>query len=321
MSFVEDVCTGRRGPGMFGGMLILFGVASTLGIGYHLIEEDVLGAGIPIHETVSQQEAEIAAQRQQIIRLEENVAHADENKRLSIQYAESIKQIAELKAKLVQISPRKTILEQEIAALERDAFKHRQRYREQVRTALVGATYDQIVTRNGKTFRKVVLNKAEADQIVVMHESGGARIAYADLPDDLQKLFVYDPNEKEPALPAKPQSESTAREKSEPSELEKQAKEAKERAEQVAKDIENANAEKDRSRLTSARKDYDKQASVVKRMEEELEKTRREYEMERNRVRYSGGVLNTPLHQKRIAAMEQRLSDERYRLENLKKSL
>jgi hypothetical protein len=49
-------------------------------------------------------------------------------------------------------------------------------------------------TTDGKVYQGVKVVKVEADSVTILDSDGGARLALADLPPDLQKRFHYDPD-------------------------------------------------------------------------------------------------------------------------------
>ena len=60
-------------------------------------------------------------------------------------------------------------------------------------SACVSAFADDFTTTDGKKFEGVTVTRIEADGIMVMTDSGIAKIFFAKLPEDVQKKYGYDP--------------------------------------------------------------------------------------------------------------------------------
>ncbi len=56
-----------------------------------------------------------------------------------------------------------------------------------------GALAGDLTTLDNKTYHDVKVSRAEVDGIVVMHSEGGGKIAFTNLPPELQKKYGYDP--------------------------------------------------------------------------------------------------------------------------------
>ena len=62
------------------------------------------------------------------------------------------------------------------------------------RKAAKGEKLDTLSTKRGRTYNKVTISGVDEVGVKIVHESGTARIKFAELPDLFQRRFGYDPN-------------------------------------------------------------------------------------------------------------------------------
>ena len=94
----------------------------------------------------------------------------------------------------------------ELAALQAAARKAAQE--EEVRLAQAtaqreaakGEKHEALTTSKGRTYKKVTIKGVDEVGVKIFHEYGTARIKFAELPEEFQKRFGYDPSRAEELL-------------------------------------------------------------------------------------------------------------------------
>ena len=89
--------------------------------------------------------------------------------------------------------------DEEEAALERAAEKAakresaRQAGATKERAAAKGEKHKTLTTSRGRTYKEVVIKGVDEVGVKIFHQAGTARIKFAELPEEFQKRFGYDP--------------------------------------------------------------------------------------------------------------------------------
>ncbi len=90
--------------------------------------------------------------------------------------------------------------EKELAALERAAEKAAKREQDHQaaaaaqREAAKGEKHELLTTSRGRTYKEVVIRGVDEVGVKIFHQAGTARIKFAELPEEFQKRFGYDPS-------------------------------------------------------------------------------------------------------------------------------
>lgn len=78
--------------------------------------------------------------------------------------------------------------------LQKDFDAYKVKYRTDARTSAVGQKLEQLVTAK-QTYTGVIIKGVDPTGLDIIHESGAAHVAFADLPDEWKDRLAYDPQE------------------------------------------------------------------------------------------------------------------------------
>jgi len=112
---------------------------------------------------------------------------------------------ADKSAKLLntQIESRNTemaTLESEVDGLLEDFENYKNQYRAYVRNKASGTQIEKLITVDGKTYHGVEIRKVTAVGIEVRHRDGHKRIAFEELPAEMQEHYQFDKDQKNAEL-------------------------------------------------------------------------------------------------------------------------
>lgn len=64
-------------------------------------------------------------------------------------------------------------------------------YRSFIRKNEIGKSYPELITKSGRTYRRVVVKKIDDLRVGITHESGGGTVKWNDLPDDMYQRLLF----------------------------------------------------------------------------------------------------------------------------------
>lgn len=199
MSF-SDLMSSGRGPGVIGMLMALFVL---LGFGLLFMfafDEGLQGSDQSIESIISHQEREIDGAKVSISRGMEALGNAPAfiaaNKELI-----SVKRENQYRQGRID-SLRQGIADaQEAVAAKTAEFEaYKDNYRAFVRGRAKGQVIDRLETRKGAVFENVTIREVTPVGMQIRHDGGMRRIAFEDLPAELQEQFQFDPKQKAAAM-------------------------------------------------------------------------------------------------------------------------
>lgn len=96
-----------------------------------------------------------------------------------------------IKKSVTDIAPQKQELKQQIEAVKAEMLAYYDRYKTNTQKQARGLALDQLLTRSGKQYLDVSVNRCTDSQISITHASGATRLPISDLPDALLDRLAY----------------------------------------------------------------------------------------------------------------------------------
>lgn len=96
-----------------------------------------------------------------------------------------------VKRSVTDIAPQKQELKQQIEAVKAEMLAYYDRYKANTQKQAKGLALDQLITRSGKQYLDVSVNRCTDSQISITHASGATRLPISDLPDALLDRLAY----------------------------------------------------------------------------------------------------------------------------------
>lgn len=96
-----------------------------------------------------------------------------------------------IKKSVTDIDPQKQELKQQIEAVKAEMLAYYDRYKTNTQKQAKGLALDQLITRSGKQYLDVSVNRCTDSQISITHASGATRLPISDLPDALLDRLAY----------------------------------------------------------------------------------------------------------------------------------
>lgn len=201
MSFTDLMSSGR-GPGVIGfliAMLIILGFGALLTLAF---DEGSQGAHISIEAVIRNQGKDIEnyvlqseAGNKRLAKAAARIEDDKKSRRLKVQnqsLATGV-QAAETRAKAAH----------SVVAKQTEVFEnYKDQYRAHVRGLAKGRVYDQLETQAGTVYKNVNIRDVTPVGIQIRHDDGHKRIAFEELPQEMQDHFQFDPKQKDRALKA-----------------------------------------------------------------------------------------------------------------------
>lgn len=195
-----DMMTSSRGPGLIGlllALLILFGFGTLLLLS---TDERFLGGNQSIESVIAHQQRDIETMEQALGGMKKTLevlpARREGEKELELARRERL--FAADKAAGVRASI--TATTGAIAARTAELEAYKDKYRSFARTQAKGLTLARLETRDGTVYENVTVKDVNAVGMQISHDGGGRRIAFEQLPEELQDRFQFDPKQKAVAL-------------------------------------------------------------------------------------------------------------------------
>lgn len=195
-----DMMTSSRGPGLIGlalALLILCGFGALLLLS---TDERFLGGNQTIESVIAQQQKDIDGMEQSIERMKKTleVLPALRAGEKDLEMARREKLFATDKAAGIRTSI--AAATEAIAAGTAEIEAYKDKYRAFSRTQAKGMILARLETRDGTVYENVTVKDVNAVGMQISHDGGGRRIAFEQLPEELQDRFQFDPEQKAIAL-------------------------------------------------------------------------------------------------------------------------
>jgi hypothetical protein len=81
--------------------------------------------------------------------------------------------------------------QRDMESLIQEKKKYTDSYRSFIRKNEIGKSYPELVTKSGRTYRRVVVKKIDDLRVSITHESGGGTVKWNDLPDDMYQRLLF----------------------------------------------------------------------------------------------------------------------------------
>ena len=188
-----------RGPG-FIGMLMALVVLAGFGLLYVFVLDAEAGRGASVQTIIKNQEYDIEAYKAQIADysvVTDTIPIIEEiNTKL-----EALKKSApDREAKVANVRERFSAVEKSFKETAAAFTSYKDQYRSVVRNKAVGEQFDQLALKSGNVYRKVEIREVSPVGIQIRHEDGQKRVAFEELPDEMQERFQFDNGEKDKQL-------------------------------------------------------------------------------------------------------------------------
>lgn len=116
----------------------------------------------------------------------------------SAKHREQVKYLEELEGQVAKAREEADVLRQLIRS-QRESIKlitqgletHRLQYREHIRAAAVGETYDKIVTPLGKEYSDVCIKSVGPTGVSISHSTGASRLGYREMPEQWRERLRF----------------------------------------------------------------------------------------------------------------------------------
>lgn len=165
-------------------------------------DEGFQGGGVTI-------EAEIASQAKEIESFKSTIDNGKTMLALAPSRVAAAKELTGLKrsnlAQVEKIAGLKTEIEtgnSGIVAKQQEWETYKDKYRELVRGKAKGQLIEKLETRSGVVYMNANIREVTAVGIQIRHDEGQKRIAFEELPDELQDFYQFDPEQKQKAVAA-----------------------------------------------------------------------------------------------------------------------
>lgn len=194
MSF-NDLMSSGKGPGLIGmllGLLVLVGFGS---LAIFVFNDDPAGQE-SLQGTLKRQSKELQ-------HLQSVLADREAELALKPVRAATAEQLKDLKLSIQAGSSRIQALEHTIpilreaveAGIPQQRANYLDQYRADVRSRAVGVKLDELETRSGRKFEKVVIKQISAKELTIGHSYGSKPIPCEDLPADLYDYLQFSEQE------------------------------------------------------------------------------------------------------------------------------
>ncbi len=192
MSFIDLISSGK-GPGVIGmlmAVLVLLGFGALFTFAF---DEGLQGGGPTLAGAVRQNENTIAEKKVQIAEAKATIParkKVAEDTQLAISVNNSLEsQVATLKAAAAESS--------DSLAKAMESFEsYKNDYRAFVRNSPENRQIKELTTKSGTVYTNVDIRNVTAVGLEIRHSDGLKRIAYKELPDEMQNYYQFDEDQK-----------------------------------------------------------------------------------------------------------------------------
>jgi hypothetical protein len=199
MSFT-DMMSSSRGPGVIGTVMALIVLVGFGILFLFAFDERLQGGEMTI-------EAAIAAQEREIDSMRRSIAHHEKELAKSPALLAAARELTGIKrenqfrdGKLGSLTSGINAANETIAAKTAEFEAYKEQYRAFARGKAKGRTIPRLQTRKGDVYQNVTLREVTPIGIQILHDDGQKRIAFEELPAEMQDEFQFDPKQKAAAV-------------------------------------------------------------------------------------------------------------------------
>ncbi len=199
MSF-SDLISSGRGPGVIGtlmALLVLVGFGALL----MLAENDsTKTSGKSIEYIIKQQSKDLDENKMHLAEQQKFLAILPERLAQTKSLDESKEVVTQTQKKCSQLKADFQTAQQNLAAELAKFEEYKNQYRTHVRGKAKDKTMESLTTKSGVIYKNVNIREVTAIGIQIRHEDGHKRIAFEELPAEMQDYYQYDHKQKKEAL-------------------------------------------------------------------------------------------------------------------------
>ena len=204
MSLNDSMILSGRGPGTIGMVLAMVVLAGFALLYLCVFDEGMQGANQSIESVIAQQDREIIPLTQSIALNRDKLSKAPALVAIGKQLTD-VKQTQFLRAERQNQLTRDLEADTaEAASITTKLAAYKQQYITSTRNHARDRQIPHLLTRKGKTYDNAVIRNVTDLGVEIRHDGGSARIAPADLPDDLREEFHLNPAQITPPDPQPP---------------------------------------------------------------------------------------------------------------------
>lgn len=304
----SDIFSSSYGPGVIGTAAAVFVLLGFGGLYIFVFDKSLQGGEERIEVTIEQNAKDIDATRKSIISATERLEKAEV-------FKETLGKIQRIEVKSASLSTRITELEglrdeglAAVAAVEKDVADYGRKYRESARASLVGKTYDELRTSDGKVYTDVKVAEVDPLRMSIRHSGGITGVDLVNLPEDMQEYLQIDHSEREQHKEVEVSVATTTKQGAAIAALQ-------ERIGNLNYDIGEA-----QRKVDTAKAALDRSVTGIPELEERIQAKQIELEAEERKAG-SGGISRAPAVQQQILNLEKNLAQARARLPELQRQV
>lgn len=304
----SDIFSSSYGPGVIGTAAAIFVLLGFGGLYVFVFDKSLQGGGERIEVSIEQNARDIDNTRKSITAATARLKKTED-------FARTLETLQRTEVKSASLATRIEGLEGEresgasaLAAAEEAFADYRRQYRESARAALVGKTYDELRTSDGKVFTNVKVTEVDPLRMSIRHDGGITGVDLTSLPEDLQEFLQIDHSERDERKELETTVAKTTKHGAEIAALQEKIGNLKYEIGEQQRKVDTAKAALDRS------------VTGIPALEARIAAKKLELEAE-NRKAGSGGISRAPAVTQQLRALENNLAQARARLPELQRQV
>lgn len=189
-----------RGPGVIGmllALLVLFGFGVLF---VFVFDEGLQGGERTIESVLKSQEKDIARYEARLANDQGQLALIPGRLEKEAELKAATRAVSATTGDIAALQEVVNGLQAEIAKTGEDLEAYKEEYRAFARREAAGRKMETLETKDGKVFKNVEFREVDAIGILLRHEDGQQRVAFENLPDEMQDHFQFDASKKDEAI-------------------------------------------------------------------------------------------------------------------------
>jgi hypothetical protein len=186
----EDWFSSYRGAGVIG-TVVAVGVLVSLGSLFLLAFQEDDGKGKSISRIILEQGKEIDQLRDAVHSVNMRVIELQRNYDISRECDLLQRRLSDQTIRCQEQEMALQEAEREMESLIQEKKQYTDAYRIFIRKNEIGKSYPELVTKSGRTYRRVVVKKIDDLRVGITHETGGGTVKWNDLPDDMYQRLLF----------------------------------------------------------------------------------------------------------------------------------
>ena len=302
----SDIFSSSYGPGVIGTAAAIFVLLGFGGLYVFVFDKSLQGGGERIEVTIAEDAKAIEHTRKAITSATEKLARAEGFKDVLAKIQRIGVTSASLEVRIKDLEARVEAENGAIAGVETGFADYRRKYRESARAAMVGKTYDELRTTDGKVYQNVKVTEVDPLRMSIRHTGGITGVDLVNLPAEMQDFLQIDKEEREAHKDVEVTVTKTMKHGAEIAALQEKIGNLQYERGEAQRKVDMANAALDRS------------VQGIPMIESQIEAKQRELIAERAKAN-TGGISRAPAVEGEIRSLERRLLDARAMVPELRK--